>query len=279
MIATSADRAAGTLLAAVIIELTIVTAFIHLILGGTVFLLNAIGYAVLAFVYAVATFVPIPSVRRLGWLPSIGLAAYSLVTIVAYLATGPYIALGWIAKGIEVAIVVLIVAAYVGNGGGREAVSPRPVMSNVSKTDDGPTGPAFPQGRALIFVLLAGLGASAVVVLLALGAGLAAGPPTPDPTPAGGAADLTITSRDNAFSSSTIAVPAAEGFTLRLINEDDVPHNIAIYRDSSAGQSVFIGELITASTIDYEIPALAAGTYYFRCDLHPEMSGEITAEP
>ena len=35
-------------------------------------------------------------------------AAYALVTIGAYLATGPYILLGWVAKGIEVAIVGLI---------------------------------------------------------------------------------------------------------------------------------------------------------------------------
>jgi hypothetical protein len=51
---------------------------------------------------------PIPIVRRLRWLPRVGLAGYALITIGAYLLMGPYIALGWIAKAIELAIVGLV---------------------------------------------------------------------------------------------------------------------------------------------------------------------------
>jgi hypothetical protein len=98
------------LLTGVILELTLATAFIHLTLGGTLFLLNAAGYLALGAAYLVAAALPIPAIRRFGWLPRVGLAAFASVTIVAYLVIGPYFTLGWVTKGIEVAIVLLVIA-------------------------------------------------------------------------------------------------------------------------------------------------------------------------
>ncbi len=98
------------LLTGVILELTLATAIIHLTLGGTLFLLNALGYLALGAAYLGASALPMPAVRRLGWLPRIGLAAYASVTIVAYLVIGPYFTLGWVTKGIEAAIVMLVIA-------------------------------------------------------------------------------------------------------------------------------------------------------------------------
>ena len=104
------NTAPRVLLTGVILELTLATAIIHLTLGGTLFLLNAAGYLALGVAYLVAVAMPIPAVRRLGWLPRAGLAAYASVTIVAYLMVGPYFTLGWVTKGIEVAIVLLVIA-------------------------------------------------------------------------------------------------------------------------------------------------------------------------
>ena len=98
------------LLTGVILELTLATTIIHFNLGGTLFLLNAAGYLALGAAYLAAVAVPVPALRRLGWLPRIGLAAYASVTIVAYLAMGPYFALGWLTKGVELAIVMLVIA-------------------------------------------------------------------------------------------------------------------------------------------------------------------------
>jgi hypothetical protein len=97
------------LLAGVVIELTLATALIHLDLGGTLFALNGIGYLLFAAAYAV-TAVPSGIGDRWGWLPRIGLAGYAAVTITAYLVIGPYFALGWITKGIELAIIGLVLA-------------------------------------------------------------------------------------------------------------------------------------------------------------------------
>jgi hypothetical protein len=98
------------LLTGVILELTLATAFIHFSLGGTLFLLNAAGYVALGAAYVVAAIAPTPAICRLGWLPKLGLAGFASVTIVAYLVVGPYFTLGWVTKGIEVAIVMLVIA-------------------------------------------------------------------------------------------------------------------------------------------------------------------------
>jgi hypothetical protein len=104
---TARERAAGFFLTLIVIELTAATAYIHLTLGGVIFTLNGLGYLGLAAAYAAAA-LPIPLARRFGWLPRIGLAGFALVTIGAYLVIGPYFSLGWIAKGIEVAIIGLV---------------------------------------------------------------------------------------------------------------------------------------------------------------------------
>lgn len=104
----SSNRMASALLTLVIVELTITTGYIHLTLGGALFTLNGYGYLALAAAYVVAAAPPIPILQRFTWLPRIALIGYALVTIGAYLFIGPYFALGWITKGIEVAIVSLV---------------------------------------------------------------------------------------------------------------------------------------------------------------------------
>lgn len=113
------------LLTGVILELTLATAIIHFTLGGTLFLLNAAGYLALAAAYLVAAVMPMPAVRRLSWLPRAGLAAFASVTIVAYLVIGPYFTLGWVTKGIELAIVMLVIAdLLIGTDAGRASRRP-----------------------------------------------------------------------------------------------------------------------------------------------------------
>lgn len=98
------------LLTGVILELTLATAIIHLSLGGTLFLLNAAGYLALGTAYLAVVAMPVPAMRRFSWVPRIGLAAFASVTIIAYLVIGPYFTLGWVTKGIELAVVLLVIA-------------------------------------------------------------------------------------------------------------------------------------------------------------------------
>ena len=53
---------------------------------------------------------------------------------------------------------------------------------------------------------------------------------------------------------------------------------MAIFTDSSASQSLYQGEIFSSATKVYDVPALAAGSYFFRCDVHPDMTGTIIAK-
>lgn len=99
-------------LTATIVELALITAYIHLTLGGVVFTLNAVGFAALATAVSIGA-IPHPFIARFSWLPRIGLAAFTAVTIGAYLVIGPYFVLGWVAKAVEVAILTLLAADMV----------------------------------------------------------------------------------------------------------------------------------------------------------------------
>jgi hypothetical protein len=94
-------------LTAAIVGLTLTTAYIHFTLGGVLFTLNALGYVGLAMALVVGA-IPYPLFDRFSWLPRVGLAAFTAVTIGAYLVIGPYFGLGWIAKGVEVGILILL---------------------------------------------------------------------------------------------------------------------------------------------------------------------------
>jgi plastocyanin len=90
---------------------------------------------------------------------------------------------------------------------------------------------------------------------------------------------VTVLAKDLKFDTSEITVPADEAFDLVLDNQDGVPHNIAIYADSSASTKISVGEVFSGPAQKAQsVPALAAGTYFFRCDVHPDMKGSIVAE-
>jgi nitrite reductase (NO-forming) len=82
---------------------------------------------------------------------------------------------------------------------------------------------------------------------------------------------IKVTAQNVAFDASCYAAPADTPFKIVFDNMDaGTPHNVAIYTDESATTSLFTGELITGpKTITYKVPALPAGSYYFRCDVHP----------
>jgi plastocyanin len=106
-------------------------------------------------------------------------------------------------------------------------------------------------------------------------------PGTASPSASGGLTgdNVTILARDLKFDTTEITVPADEAFDLVLDNEDSAPHNVAIYADSSAATKVSVGDIFSGPAQKIQsVPALAAGTYFFRCDVHPDMKGSIVAE-
>jgi hypothetical protein len=103
------SRTAGVALTTAIVGLTLATAYIHLGLGGLLFTLNGLGYAGLAGLIVIGAAAPLPIVERFSWFPRVALVGYTAMTIAGYLVMGPYFTLGFIAKGIEVALIALLV--------------------------------------------------------------------------------------------------------------------------------------------------------------------------
>jgi len=101
------------------------------------------------------------------------------------------------------------------------------------------------------------------------------------PQPSGAAAGPTVhIAADNlAFDRNALAGPARRRFTIVFSNQDvGVPHNVAVYTNASANKALMIGNLVTGpATADYQVPALPPGKYFFRCDVHPQMNGTLTA--
>lgn len=91
------------LLRAAIVALALATAWIHTTLGGTLFLLNALGFGA----FAVAMVVPGP-IGRLRWLTRYGLVGFTAVTIGAWVLVGARFDVAYLAKGIEVALIALL---------------------------------------------------------------------------------------------------------------------------------------------------------------------------
>ncbi len=88
---------------------------------------------------------------------------------------------------------------------------------------------------------------------------------------------IDLTADQIAFDTSTLEVPAGRPFVVHFVNKDTVQHNFAIY--DSSGKALFTGQIIGQATIDYQVPALAAGDYHFQCDVHPTiMFGTLTAK-
>lgn len=84
--------------------------------------------------------------------------------------------------------------------------------------------------------------------------------------------NVDLTARNIAFSLSSITVPAGAHVVVHFTNQDAVPHNLAVYTNSSAQQVIFRGQTVTGpnASITYEFNAPSQpGTYFFRCDVHP----------
>jgi plastocyanin len=119
-----------------------------------------------------------------------------------------------------------------------------------------------------------------VIGLLSLGT-VACGGSTS--TPGAGGATATVSAGKVAISADklkfdvgTIKAKAGEAFTITFTNKEGQPHNVAVYR-SHGGEKIVAGEVITGpdKTDEITVPALEAGTYYFQCDVHPNMNGLV----
>lgn len=121
-------RATDVVIRVAIAGLAVATGYIHLTLGGLLFTLNAIGY----FTAAAAIVVPLALAVRFRWVVRLGLIGYAAATIIGWAIQGPYFQLAYIAKSIEVALIVLVAVDFARMDGNPVAVVKREFTSLAS---------------------------------------------------------------------------------------------------------------------------------------------------
>ena len=101
------------------------------------------------------------------------------------------------------------------------------------------------------------------------------------PTPgAPGETVIQLRALNLAFDKKALSATASAPVTVQLDNADaGVQHNFSLYNNASAGQKIFVGAFSTGPVVtNYQFTAPAAGTYFFRCDVHPDtMTGSFSA--
>jgi plastocyanin len=109
------------------------------------------------------------------------------------------------------------------------------------------------------------------------------GPGATPPSGGGGATTFTLVAKNILFDKRSLTVPANTEITIELDNQDPgVLHNVAVYRSKSSTTNPLVpGSTSMApfagpgtKTLSFKTPA--AGTYFFRCDVHPDtMNGSF----
>jgi plastocyanin len=92
---------------------------------------------------------------------------------------------------------------------------------------------------------------------------------------------IAISAKDLKFNVSCMQAPAGKAFTVRHTNNDGVPHDVAIYHDAGFSDAIIKPDPFSGPgvTKDVQVPALAAGTYYFNCIIHPaDMKGTLVVQ-
>jgi cytochrome c oxidase cbb3-type subunit 1 len=149
-------------------------------------------------------------------------------------------------------------------------------------------------GGAAALAVLPRLSGSAVAAIVALGlAAVLAGGTVADfrlrassaaeheegAAQAAEAVAIDLVAKNIAFDKSSISVPANKPVKLSFKNEDQVQHNFALYADEGMRSPIFQGDLAGPGTVTYSFTSPSSpGTYYFFCDVHPNMKGTFVVQ-
>jgi hypothetical protein len=136
--ATRPFLAADAILRTAIVALALATGYIHATLGGPLFTLNAIGYVV----GATAMVAPLAIAIRFRWIVRIGLAGYAALTITAWAIQGPFYSTAYVAKAIELALIVLLTIDFARFDGNPLTLIRREVRAGLGRLGGAASGSA-----------------------------------------------------------------------------------------------------------------------------------------
>jgi plastocyanin len=138
------------------------------------------------------------------------------------------------------------------------------------------TRPQMSRARILevLAVMLYPIIIGAGLAIVGIGEGTSGGEHQTGGPAAGG---IVVSAANVQFDTDQIALPADQETTISFNNEDSADHNISIYEDDSAQQDLFKGATVSpGDSTEYQVPAIPEGEYYFQCDIHPAMNGDVT---
>ena len=242
----------GWILRMAIVALALATAYIHYTLGGLMFFANAMAYAGFAVLMAL----PLSLASRCRWLIRAALIGFTTGTIVAWVMFGARYWLGYLDKGVELALIALLCAEVFRYDGGPLALAKRAWRLGVA-------GLHRLAGSALTILRLT------LVLLLLGGCGTARTSSTPPPDA------VIVSAAGDQFTDMPPWLDAGAPFTIYFEITDFSQHNLRLWNgETSIGATeIFAG--MSARTL--EVPALAPGYYELTCDIHPEMQGLLEA--
>jgi len=163
---------------------------------------------------------------------------------------------------------------------GQQAVYQRRKLIDEVVSDSVPVAGGPRSGQWALFLVYLAVVAGAIFFVTGQEDTVEGGTPPEEPA-GGGGGGVTVVSQNVAFDTETITLPAGEETPIEFVNEDaaSVPHNIAIYEDDSVAEALFQGETIPGGqSVTYTVPGLDKGTFYFQCDVHPGMNGDVKVE-
>ena len=95
---------------------------------------------------------------------------------------------------------------------------------------------------------------------------------------------VTLIGKDIKWDLNQLLFKANEKITVTVDNQDTTlgaPHNFGLFTDAArVAHQIFTPpkDAPPGQKVDYVVPALKAGTYYFQCDIHPSMNGTVTVK-
>ncbi len=109
------------------------------------------------------------------------------------------------------------------------------------------------------------------IILLALPALAAPPPPPPTPgSPGGSSSGQTINIDISGFAFSPSSITISPGDTVVWTNKDSAPHTVT----STSGAELVSGTIAAGSTFSHTFNN--AGTFGYKCEFHPSMTGSVT---
>ena len=87
----------------------------------------------------------------------------------------------------------------------------------------------------------------------------------------------TVIAQNISYVTKQLKVPAGAAITVNFQNKDSVPHNMDFTADQAGTQTFYKQDPLPGPiSSTYQFTAPKAGTYYYHCDVHPNMTGILT---